>query len=134
MLTKFNHIAIAVPDINKAINIYKDILEAKVSNIHEYKNHGVKVVFVELQNTKIELMEPIDKYSPINNFLKKNENGGIHHICLEVKNIVKARDKLIKKGIRILGDGKPKLGAHGKLVLFLHPKDFNNTLIEIEQE
>ena len=134
MLKKFNHLAIAVRDINKASELYRDAFNAKVSKPHSYPKHGVRVVFVEMENSKIELMEPIDKDSPISNFLKKNPDGGIHHICIEVKDIFKAKDNLLEKGFRILGDGKPKIGAHEKLVLFLNPKDYNNTLIELEQD
>tara|TARA_A100001015_G_C14872335_1_gene664895 strand:+ start:361 stop:765 length:405 start_codon:yes stop_codon:yes gene_type:complete len=134
MLKKFNHLAIAVKDISKASQLYKKAFNAKVSTPHSYPKHGVRVVFVEMDNSKIELMEPINNNSPISNYLNKNPEGGIHHICIEVKDIHKARDNLMNKGFRILGDGKPKIGAHDKLVLFLHPKDFNNTLIELEQE
>ncbi len=134
MITKFNHVAIAVPELEKASQLYKDILGAKVSKVFNYKEHGVSVVFVELSNTKIELMQPYGDNSPIKNFLDKNSFGGIHHICLEVKDIIKMREKLVSNNLKILGDGEPKLGAHNKLVLFLHPKDFYGTLIEIEQE
>lgn len=134
MLKKFNHLAIAVRNIKKASEMYKHAFDAKVSSPKSYPGHGVKVVFVEMDNSKIELMEPLDNNSPISNFLKKHPDGGIHHICVEVENIHKVRDNLIEKGFRILGDGQPKIGAHDKLVLFLHPKDFNNTLIELEQE
>ena len=134
MITKFNHVAIAVVNLKKAINLYKNILGGKVSEIHDYPNHGVSVSFVELENTKIELMQPLGENSPINNFLEKNKNGGIHHICIEVKDIFKMRDNLLSKNMKILGDGEPKIGAHNKPVLFLHPKEFNGTLIELEQE
>jgi methylmalonyl-CoA/ethylmalonyl-CoA epimerase len=134
MITKFNHVAIAVVNLKEAINLYKNILGGKVSEIYDYPNHGVSVSFVELENTKIELMQPLGDNSPINNFLEKNKNGGIHHICIEVNDIFKMRDKLLSKNMKILGDGEPKIGAHNKPVLFLHPKEFNGTLIELEQE
>ena len=134
MITKFNHVAIVVPDLNAAKNKYKEVLGANVSEISDYIEHGVSVVFIELENTKIELMHPYGENSPISKFLKNNENGSIHHICIEVKDIKKAVDKLKKHGIRILGDETPKTGAHNKPVIFLHPKDFYGTLIELEQE
>jgi len=134
MITKFNHVAIAVVNLKEAINLYKNILGGKVSEIYDYPNHGVSVSFVELENTKIELMQPLGDNSPINNFLEKNKNGGIHHICIEVNDIFKMRDNLLSKNMKILGDGEPKIGAHNKPVLFLHPKEFNGTLIELEQE
>ena len=134
MLTKFNHVALVVPDLKEAAEKYKDVLGAKVSLPYDYPEHGVSVVFIELTNTKIELMHPIGDNSPINSFLKKNINGAIHHICLEVKNIQETCKILEKKKIRVLGDGKPKIGAHNKPVVFLHPKDFYGTLIELEQE
>ena len=134
MITKFNHVAIAVVNLKEAINLYKNILGGKVSEIYDYPNHGVSVSFVELENTKIELMQPLGDNSPINNFLEKNKNGGIHHICIEVNDIFKMRDNLLSKNMKILGDGEPKIGAHNKPVLFLHPKEVNGTLIELEQE
>ncbi len=134
MLTRFNHVAIVVPDLEEAKNKYKDVLNANVSEINNYEEHGVSVVFVNVGNTKIELMYPYGEKSPIKNFLDKNMNGAIHHICLEVKDIYKTADELKRKNIRILGDGSPKNGAHNKPVLFLHPKDFFGTLIELEQE
>ena len=134
MITKFNHVAIAVVNLKEAIDLYKNILGGKVSEIYDYPNHGVSVSFVELENTKIELMQPLGDNSPINNFLEKNKNGGIHHICIEVNDIFKMRDNLLSKNMKILGDGEPKIGAHNKPVLFLHPKEFNGTLIELEQE
>ena len=134
MLTRFNHVAIVVPDLEEAKNKYKDVLNANVSEIINYEEHGVSVVFVNLGNTKIELMYPYGEKSPIKNFLDKNMNGAIHHICLEVKDIYKTAEELKRKNIRILGDGSPKNGAHNKPVLFLHPKDFFGTLIELEQE
>ena len=134
MLTRFNHVAIVVPDLEEAKNKYKDVLNANVSEINNYEEHGVSVVFVNVGNTKIELMYPYGENSPIKNFLDKKMNGAIHHICLEVKDIYKTADELKRKNIRILGDGSPKNGAHNKPVLFLHPKDFFGTLIELEQE
>ena len=134
MLTRFNHVAIVVPDLEEAKNKYKDVLNANVSEINNYEEHGVSVVFVNVGNTKIELMYPYGEKSPIKNFLDKNMNGAIHHICLEVKDIYKTAEELKRKNIRILGDGSPKNGAHNKPVFFLHPKDFFGTLIELEQE
>ena len=133
MIGKLNHVAIAVPDLEKAASQYREILGAKVSSPKDEIQHGVKIVFVELPNTKIELLHPLDEQSPITKFLEKNISGGIHHICYEVKNIFRARDMLVKKGAQVLGNGEPKLGAHGKPVLFLNPKDFNGTLIELEE-
>ena len=134
MITKFNHVAIVVPDLNAAKKKYKEVLGAKVSEICDYNEHGVSVVFIELENTKIELMHPYGENSPISKFLENNKNGSIHHICIEVKNINEAVDKLKKNGVRILGEETPKIGAHNKPVIFLHPKDFYGTLIELEQE
>ncbi len=134
MLTKFNHVAIVVSDLSEASKKYSDILGAKVSTPYNYPEHGVTVVFVELSNTKIELMFPFGNESPIKNFLEKNPNGAIHHICIEVKDIVQTCENLKRKNVRVLGDGKPKIGAHNKPVVFLHPKDFFGTLIELEQE
>ncbi|HEY7747987.1 MAG TPA: methylmalonyl-CoA epimerase [Aestuariivirgaceae bacterium] len=133
MLDRLNHVAIAVTDLARASDIYRRTLGAKVSNPLPQPEHGVTVVFVELANTKIELLEPLGANSPISGYLQKNPQGGIHHICYEVKDIRAARDKLRKDGARILGDGEPKIGAHGKPVLFLHPKDFCGTLVELEQ-
>ena len=133
MIGRLNHIAIAVPDLISAANIYTQILEAKVSTQQKLPLHGVTTVFVELPNTKIELLHPLGKNSPIQSFLEKNPSGGVHHLCFEVKNILGARDHLIANGARVLGDGIPKPGAHDKPVLFLHPKDFIGTLIELEQ-
>ena len=134
MITKFNHVAIVVPDLNAAKKKYKEVLGANVSDICDYIEHGVSVVFVELENTKIELMHPHGENSPISKFLEKNKNGSIHHICIEVKDINEAVDKIKKSGVRILGDETPRVGAHNKPVIFLHPKDFYGTLIELEQE
>lgn len=128
-----NHVAIAVPDLAAATALYRDSLLARVSQPQSLPEHGVTVVFVELANTKIELLEPLGAASPIAAFLLKNPSGGMHHICFEVEDIIAARDHLLSHGARILGSGEPKTGAHGKPVLFLHPKDFNGTLIELEQ-
>ncbi len=133
MIGRLNHIAIAVPDLEAATNTYKNTLGAKVSAPQDEPDHGVTVVFVELPNTKVELLYPLGEKSPIQGFLDKNASGGIHHICYEVDDILAARDKLKAEGARVLGDGEPKIGAHGKPVLFLHPKDFNGSLIELEQ-
>ena len=134
MITKFNHVAIVVPNLDEAARKYKNVLGAKVSKSFDYLEHGVSVVFVELDNTKIELMHPYGDKSPIRSFLEKNNSGAMHHICIEVKDIFKACEKMKKNGIRVLGDGTPKNGAHNKPVIFLHPKDFFGTLIELEQE
>ena len=133
MLGRLNHVAIAVPDLAKAVEIYKQVLGASVSAPAPQPEHGVTVVFVSLPNTKIELLEPLGDSSPIARFLERNPEGGIHHICYEVADIVGSRDRLRQEGARILGDGEPKIGAHGKPVLFLHPKDFCGTLVELEQ-
>ena len=133
MIGKLNHVAIAVPDIEAAAGQYRDILGAAVSDPVSLPEHGVRVVFVELANTRIELLEPLAEDTPIANFIKKNPAGAIHHICYEVADILAARDLLISKGVRVLGDGEPKTGAHGKPVLFLNPKDFTGVLIELEE-
>ncbi len=133
MIGRLNHVAIAVGDLDKASRQYRDMLGAKISAPLALPEHGVTVVFVELPNTKIELLEPLGEASPIAGFLGKNPDGGMHHICYEVDDILSARDRLKMEGARILGDGNPKIGAHGKPVLFLHPKDFGGTLIELEQ-
>lgn len=133
MIGKLNHVAIAVPDLVAATATYRDVLGAKVSEPQHVSEHGVTVVFVELPNTKIELLYPLGENSPIAGFLAKNTSGGIHHVCYEVDDIMAARDKLVASGSRVLGDGEPKIGAHGKPVLFLHPKDFCGTLVELEQ-
>tara|TARA_Y100001970_G_C14115023_1_gene793074 strand:- start:584 stop:988 length:405 start_codon:yes stop_codon:yes gene_type:complete len=133
MIGKLNHIAIATSNLDEAIKSYKDILGVKISAPLDKLDHGVKVVFIELPNTKIELLEPLGENSPIENFLEKNKKGGIHHICFEVEEINSAILSLKKDGATILGDGKAKIGAHGKPVIFLHPKDFNGTLIELEE-
>ena len=133
MIGRLNHVAIAVRDLVSATALYRDTLGAKVSEPLPQPAHGVTVVFIELPNTKIELLEPLGEASPILKFLELNPDGGMHHICYEVADILAARDKLKAQGARVLGDGEPKTGAHGKPVLFLHPKDFNGTLIELEQ-
>lgn len=133
MIGRLNHVAIAVPDMDAACAGYKNSLGATVTQKQDLPEHGVTVVFVELPNTKIEFLHPLGEASPIASFLEKNPSGGIHHICYEVDDIIAARDKLIAEGARVLGDGEPKIGAHNKPVLFLHPKDFQGTLIELEQ-
>jgi methylmalonyl-CoA/ethylmalonyl-CoA epimerase len=134
MIGRLNHVAIVVPELAAAAALYRDTLGARVSPPQALPAHGVTVVFVELPNTKIELLEPLGTESPIAGFLAKNPSGGMHHLCYEVPDIMAARDRLKAQGARILGDGEPRIGAHGKPVLFLHPKDFCGTLIEIEQE
>ena len=133
MIGKLNHVAIAVPDLGAAAAVYRDTLGARVSEAEALPEHGVTVVFVDLGNTRIELLEPLGESSPIAGFLEKNPTGGMHHVCYQVDDIIAARDKLKQQGVRVLGDGEPKPGAHGKPVLFLHPKDFAGTLIELEQ-
>ena len=133
MIGRLNHVAVVVPDLARAAAQYRDILGAKVSEPLDLPDHGVTTVFVDLPNTKIELLFPLGKDSTIGKFLEKNPSGGMHHLCYEVEDIIKARNKLIAEGARVLGDGEPKIGAHNKPVLFLHPKDFSGTLIEIEQ-
>ena len=133
MIGRLNHVAIAVPDLEAAVSQYRDALGAKVSEAVDQVEHGVTTVFIELPNTKIELLYPLGEESPIRGFLDKNQQGGIHHLCYEVDDIMVARDRLIEGGARVLGDGDPKIGAHGKPVLFLHPKDFSGTLVELEQ-
>ena len=133
MIGRLNHVAIAVPDLSAAVAQYRDTLGAEVSAPLDQPAHGVTVVFVTLPNTRIELLHPLGEDSPISNFLARSPSGGIHHICYEVEDILAARDKLVADGARVLGDGEPKTGAHGKPVLFLHPKDFCGTLIELEQ-
>ena len=133
MIGKLNHVAFAVPDLSAAASVYRDTLGARVSEAEALPEHGVTVVFVDLGNTRVELMEPLGEDSPITGFLEKNPTGGMHHVCYEVDDIIAARDKLKDQGVRVLGDGEPKTGAHGKPVLFLHPKDFAGTLIELEQ-
>lgn len=133
MIGRLNHVAIAVPDLAGAAAQYRDVLGARVSDPVDQPDHGVTVVFVELPNAKIELLHPLGADSPIAGFLTRNPSGGIHHLCYEVEDILAARDRLLACGARVLGDGEPKIGAHDKPVLFLHPKDFSGTLIELEQ-
>jgi methylmalonyl-CoA/ethylmalonyl-CoA epimerase len=133
MIGNLNHVAIAVPDLDAACKVYKNFLGAKLSDPMDVPDHGVTVVFVELANTNVELLAPLGDNSPIQSFLKKNPAGGVHHLCFEVEDILEARDQLISEGARVLGGDEPKEGAHGKPVLFLHPKDFQGTLIELEQ-
>ena len=134
MIGCVNHIAIAVPNLQAAASEWKKRLGAGVSEPQRLEQHGVTVVFVDAGNTKIELLEPIDDSSPIAAFLKKNPDGGMHHICFDVEDIYQSRDRIINEGGRILGDGEPRIGAHGKPVLFAHPKDFTGTLVEIQQQ
>ena len=133
MIGRLNHVAIAVPDLTAAAKLYRETLGAEVSEPVDMPEHGVTTVFVTLPNTKIELLHPLGVDSPIAGFLARNASGGIHHVCYEVEDIRAARDRLKASGARVLGDGEPKIGAHGKPVLFLHPKDFCGTLVEIEQ-
>lgn len=133
MLGRLNHVALAVPDLAAATATYRDRLDARLSAPQALPEHGVTVVFVDVGNTKIELLEPLGESSPIAAFLEKNPSGGMHHVCYEVDDILAARDRLKASGARVLGDGSPKIGAHGKPVLFLHPKDFFGTLVELEQ-
>ena len=133
MLGRLNHVAIAVPDLGAAAATYSDTLGARVTAPQALPEHGVTVVFIYLGNTKVELLEPLGEASPIAAFLEKNPSGGMHHICYEVDDFLAARDRLKASGARVLGDGTPKIGAHGKPVLFLHPKDFSGTLVELEQ-
>ena len=133
MIGRLNHVAIAVPDLEQAADQYRNALGAKVGAPQDEPDHGVTVIFIELENTKIELLHPLGGRSPIAGFLERNPSGGIHHICYEVDDITEARDRLKSTGARVLGTGEPKIGAHGKPVLFLHPKDFTGTLLELEQ-
>jgi methylmalonyl-CoA/ethylmalonyl-CoA epimerase len=133
MLGRLNHVALAVPDLAAAAAVYRGTLGARVSDPQTLPEHGVTVVFVDVGNTKIELLEPLGEASPIAAFLQKNPSGGMHHVCFEVDDIIAARDRLKEAGARMLGDGEPRTGAHGKPVLFLHPKDFMGTLVELEQ-
>jgi methylmalonyl-CoA/ethylmalonyl-CoA epimerase len=133
MIGRLNHVAIAVPDLEAAAQVYRGMLGAAVSPAMPQPKHGVTVIFVTLPNTKIELLQPLGDSSPIAAFLERNPSGGIHHLCYEVDDILAARDRLKAEGARVLGDGEPKIGAHDKPVLFLHPKDFCGTLIELEQ-
>lgn len=133
MLGRLNHVAIAVPDLNAAIELYENTLGATVSSPQALPEHGVTVAFINVGNTKIELLEPLGENSTIQSFIDRNPSGGMHHLCYEVSDILQARNQLKAQGARILGDGEPRIGAHGKPVLFLHPKDFNGTLIELEE-
>jgi|TARA_B110000908_G_scaffold141428_1_gene169052 methylmalonyl-CoA/ethylmalonyl-CoA epimerase len=133
MIGRLNHLAIAVPDLEAAADQYRNALGAKVGEPQHEPDHGVTVIFIELPNTKIELLYPLGDNSPITSFLEKNPSGGMHHVCYEVDDIIVARDHLLTTGARVLGGGEPKIGAHGKPVLFLHPKDFNGCLVELEQ-
>jgi methylmalonyl-CoA/ethylmalonyl-CoA epimerase len=133
MIGRLNHVAIAVPDLTAAAAQYRELLGARVSVPEPQPAHGVTTVFIELPNTKIELLHPLGADSPIAGFLKRNPGGGLHHVCYEVADILAARDHLLAAGARVLGDGEPRLGAHDKPVLFLHPKDFSGTLVELEQ-
>ena len=133
MIGRLNHIAVAVPDLEAGVAVYRNLLGAEVSEPLPQPEHGVTVVFVTLPNTKIELLHPLGDASPIAAFLERNPAGGMHHVCYEVDDILAARDHLKAEGARVLGDGEPKIGAHGKPVLFVHPKDFCGTLIELEQ-
>ncbi len=133
MIGRLNHVAIAVQDLAAAASVYRDILGASVSEAVPQPEHGVFTIFITLPNTKIELLAPLGEASPIAKFLERNAEGGIHHICYEVDDIISARDRLVAGGARVLGAGEPKIGAHGKPVLFLHPKDFCGTLVELEQ-
>jgi methylmalonyl-CoA/ethylmalonyl-CoA epimerase len=133
MIGRLNHVAIAVPDLKAAVAVYRDTLGAQVSDEVDQPEHGVTTVFIELPNTKIELLGVLGEGSPIAGFLERNPNGGIHHLCYEVPDIKEARDRLVAQGARVLGQGEPKIGAHGKPVLFLHPKDFCGTLVELEE-
>ena len=133
MLGRLNHVALAVPDLEAAVARYRDVLGGKVSAPQALPEHGVTVVFVELGNSKVELLEPLGEASPIAAFLAKNPKGGMHHICYETPDLIAARDALVAGGVRVLGDGEPKTGAHGKPVLFVHPGDFFGTLTELEE-
>jgi len=133
MIGRLNHVAIVVPDLEEGARTYRGTLGAEVSDPIDLPEHGVTTVFVNLPNTKIELLHPFGEDSPIAGFLAKNPSGGMHHVCYEVEDIIAARDKLEADGMRVLGDGEPRIGAHNKPVLFLHPKDFMGTLVELEQ-
>ncbi|MDB5561738.1 MAG: Methylmalonyl-CoA epimerase [Hyphomicrobiales bacterium] len=133
MIGRLNHVAIAVPDLAAATAKYRDLLGARVTAPQPLPEHGVTVVFVELENSKLELMTPLGENSPIAGFLEKNPNGGVHHLCFEVNDLLSAAETLTAAGARVLGDGRPRIGAHGRPVLFLHPKDFDGTLIELEE-
>ena len=132
-IERLTHVAIAVPDLERAASTYRDLLGARLSKPLDLPEHGVRMVFVELANTRIELMEPLGDASPISNFLERNPDGGLHHVCYEVDDIIAAREHLLSKGARILDDGEPRIGAHGKRVLFVHPKDLCDTLVELQE-
>ena len=133
MIGRLNHVAIVVPDLEAATAVYRDTLGADVSDAVDVPEHGVTTVFITLPNTKIELLRPLGENSPVAAFLERNPSGGMHHVCYEVDDIIAARDQIVAEGARVIGDGEPKIGAHGKPVLFLHPKDFCGTLVEIEE-
>ena len=133
MIGRLNHVAIVVPDLDAAARTYRDTLGADVSDAQSIPEHGVEVVFVNLDNTKVELLRPLDTDSPVATFLERNPAGGMHHVCYEVDDIESAAARMVEQGARVLGDGRPRIGAHGKPVLFLHPKDFCGTLVELEQ-
>ena len=133
MIGRLNHVAIVVPDLEEAAALYRETLGATVSDPQPLPEHGVTTVFVELENARIELLHPLGEASPVENFLVRNPSGGVHHVCYEVQDIIAARDQLERRGARVLGNGEPEKGAHGKPVLFLHPKDFCGTLIELEE-
>jgi len=133
LIGRLNHVAIVVPDLEEAAALYRETLGATVSDPQPLPEHGVTTVFVELENARIELLHPLGKDSPVEKFLTRNPFGGVHHVCYEVKDIIATRDQLERRGARVIGDGKPKKGAHGKPVMFLHPKDFCGTLIELEE-
>ena len=133
MIGRLNHVAIVVPDLEEAAALYRETLGATVSDPQPLPEHGVTTVFVDLENARIELLHPLGEASPVENFLVRNPSGGVHHVCYEVQDIIAARDQLERRGARVLGNGEPKKGAHGKPVLFLHPKDFCGTLIELEE-
>lgn len=133
MIGRLNHVAIVVPDLEEAAALYRETLGATVSDPQPLPEHGVTTVFVELENARIELLHPLGEASPVENFLARHPSGGVHHVCYEVQDIIAARDQLERRGARVLGNGEPKKGAHGKPVLFLHPKDFCGTLIELEE-
>ncbi len=133
MIGRLNHVAIVVPDLEAASAVYRNTLGAEVSEAVDEPDHGVTTVFITLPNTKIELLAPLGEDSPVAAFLERNPSGGMHHVCYEVEDIIAARDQIVAEGARVIGNGEPKIGAHGKPVLFLHPKDFCGTLVEIEQ-
>ncbi len=133
MIGRLNHVAIAVPDLPAAVRLYSDVFGADVSEPVDQPEHGVTTVFVTLDNTKVELLHPLGSDSPIAKFLERSPAGGIHHVCYDVADIIAARECMVSRGLRVLGDGNPKIGAHGKPVLFLHPKDALGTLVELEQ-